>query len=103
MYMHSRLARYGFKGDAHELARRAEAELLPQYEQMDGFKSFSVAVTDDGLFSVTVWESAAQAEAASTTAATWVNGSGFPLEMRDLQFAELILSTTLGVGTTAAA
>ena len=73
--MHSRLARYAYTGDAHEIARRAEAELLPQYQQMPGFKAFSAAVTDDELFSLTTWDTADQAEAANTTAGNWVSGS----------------------------
>lgn len=32
--MHSRLARYAYAGDAGEIARRAEAELLPQYQPL---------------------------------------------------------------------
>lgn len=95
--MHSRLARYGYSGDAHEIARRAEAELLPQYEQMPGFKAFSAAVTEDELFSLTTWETADQAEAANATAANWVSASGFELAPRELHIAEVVLSTSLGV------
>ena len=97
MPKHSRLARYAYTGDVYELARRAEAELLPQYQQMPGFKAFSVAVTDDELFSFTVWETADQAEAANTTAANWVSASGFDLTPRELHIGEVVLSTTLGV------
>jgi heme-degrading monooxygenase HmoA len=100
--MHSRLARYGYSGDAHEIARRAEAELLPKYQQLPGFKAFTAAVTDDELFSLTVWESADQAEAASATAAEWVSASGFEFEPRELHIAEVVLSTTLGVSAAAA-
>ncbi len=100
--MHSRLARYAYTGDAHEIARRAEAELLPQYEQLPGFKAFTAAVTDDELFSLTVWEAAEQAEAANTTATNWVSASGFDFEPRELHFAEVLLSTTLGVSAAAA-
>ncbi len=100
--MYSRLARYGYTGDAHEIARRAEAELLPQYEQMPGFKAFSAAVTDDELFSLTVWDTAEQAEAANTTAANWVSASGFDFEPRELHIAEVVLSTALGVTAPAA-
>jgi heme-degrading monooxygenase HmoA len=100
--MHSRIARYGYTGDAHEIARRAEAELLPRYQQMAGFKAFTAAVTEDELFSFTVWETADQAEAASTTAAGWVSESGFELAPRELHIAEVVLSTTLGVSAPAA-
>jgi heme-degrading monooxygenase HmoA len=100
--MHARLAKYGYTGDPHEIARRAEAELLPQYEQMPGFKAFSASVTDDELFSLTVWETADQAEAANATAAGWVSASGFELAPRELHIAEVMLSTTLGVHAPAA-
>lgn len=99
--MHSRIARYAYTGDAHEIASRAEAELLPKYRQIPGFKAFSAAVTDDELFSFTVWETADQAEAASATASGWVSESGFELTPREIHIAELVLSTTLGVGTPA--
>ena len=95
--MYSRLARYAYTGDAHEIARRAEAELLPQYQQTPGFKAFSAAVTDDELFSLTTWDTADQAEAANTTAGNWVSGSGFDLAPRELHIAEVVLSTSLGV------
>ena len=101
--MHSRLARYSYTGDPHEIARRAEAELLPQYQQMSGFKAFSAAVTDDELFSFTVWETADQAEAANATAAGWVSDSGFELTPRELHIGEVVLSTTLGVSAPAPA
>ena len=100
--MHSRIARYAYTGDAHEIARRAEAELLPQYEQLPGFKAFTAAVTDDELFSFTVWETAEQAEAAHTTATNWVSASGFDFEPRELHIAEVLVSTTLGVSPAAA-
>ena len=100
--MYSRLARYAYTGDAHEIARRAEAELLPQYEQLPGFKAFTAAVTDDELFSLTVWETADQAEAANTTATNWVSDSGFDFTPRELHIAEVVLSTTLGVSAAAA-
>ena len=99
--MHSRIARYAYTGDAHEIASRAEAELLPHYKQIPGFKAFSAAVTDDELFSLTVWETAEQAETANTTAADWVSESGFELTPREVHIAEVVLSTTLGVGTPA--
>jgi hypothetical protein len=100
--MHARLARYGYSGDAHEIARRAEAELLPQYEQMPGFKAFSASVTDDELFSLTVWETADQAEAANATASSWLSTSGSELTPRELHITEVMLSTTLGVHAPAA-
>jgi hypothetical protein len=95
--MHSRLARYAYTGDPHEIARRAEAELLPQYQEMPGFKAFTAAVTDDELFSLTSWDTPEQAEAANATASNWVSGSGFELAPREVQIAEVVLSTSLGV------
>jgi heme-degrading monooxygenase HmoA len=100
--MHSRIARYAYTGDAHEIARRAEAELLPRYEQLPGFKAFTAAVTADELFSLTVWETAEQAEAANTTATNWVSASGFDFTPRELHIAEIVLSTSLGVSAPAA-
>ena len=75
---------------------------MPQYEQLPGFKAFTAAVTDDELFSFTVWETAEQAEAANTTATNWVSASGFDFTPRELHIAEVLLSTTLGVSAAAA-
>jgi len=85
------------------IARLAEAEPLPQYKQIPGFTAFSAAINDDELFSLTVWETAEQAETANTTATNWVSDSGFELTPREVHIAEVVLSTLLGVDTPATA
>ena len=96
--MHVRMARYSFTGDAHELARRAEAGMLPTFEKQEGFQAYSLAATGDEIWSLSVWDSAEAAEAANATAAAWVaeNMAG-ELELIERRTGELLLSTSLGV------
>ena len=44
--MVARIATYSFTGDAQELAKRAEAGILPILEAQPGFKSYSVAICE---------------------------------------------------------
>jgi heme-degrading monooxygenase HmoA len=102
--MHSRLATYKFSGDAHELAGKAEQGILPIFRAQPGFQAYSVAAGDGQIFSMSAWDTRADAEAGSEAAATWVadNMSG-ELELVDVRYAEVLFSTALGVSTTAAA
>ena len=101
--MHARIARYGYSGDVHELARQAEEGIGPLYQEQPGFQAFSVAADGEELFSFTVWESADQAENASKVAAGWVQENlGDRMELREVKVGELLISTSLGVSTKAA-
>ena len=98
--MHTRIARYRFSGDAHELGRRAEDGLLPIFRAQPGFKAYSVVASDGEIFSFSSWDSAEQAEEANKAAASWVaeNMAG-DIDLVEAHVGELLFSTVLGVST----
>ena len=102
--MHGRMATYRNKGDAHELAQRAEEGMLPIFEAQPGFRAYSLATTGDEVVSFSVWDTAEQAEAANAAAASWIadNIAG-QLELVDSKVGEVLLSTTLGVSAASGA
>jgi hypothetical protein len=58
---------------AREVADRAQAGLLPLFRQQPGFLAYEgVGVGTDTIISLSTWQSAAQAEAATRQAADWV-------------------------------
>jgi heme-degrading monooxygenase HmoA len=96
--MHVRMARYRTSEDPHELIERVENEMLPLYEGMPGFRAYSVAASGEEIFSFTVWDSAAEAEAANEAAAGWVaENLAEHTTLIETKIGELLLSTTLGV------
>ncbi len=101
--MQARMATYTFSGDADDLARRAEEGILPILKSQPGFKSYSVAIGDGEVLSLSVWDSRADAEAGSEVVASWVaeNMAG-EIDLTQVRYAEIKLSTTLGVGTAGA-
>ena len=103
--MQARMATYRFSGDnADALARRAEEGILPILKSQPGFKAYSVAIGDDQVSSLSVWDTRAEAEAGSEVVASWVaeNMAG-ELDLIDVRYGEIMFSTTLGVSTLAAA
>ncbi len=102
--MYARFATYSYTGDAYDLARRAEAGVLPIFEAQPGFKAYSVAAEDGRLLSMSVWASRAEAEAGNEAAAGWVaENMASELTARDVRYGEVLFSTALGVTTAAAA
>ncbi len=100
--MHGRMARYTFSGDAHELARRAEEGLLPIFQSQPGFKAYSIIESDGEIMSFSAWDSAEQAEAANAAAAGWVaENMASEIDLKETRIGEVLLSTPLGVSTTA--
>ncbi len=96
--MHVRMARYTTEGDPHELTRRAESGMLPIFESQPGFRAYSIAVSDNEIFSFSVWDSAEEAAAANDAAAGWVaENMADELTLVETSFGELLLSTTLGI------
>lgn len=96
--MHVRMARYTTSTDPHELIQRAEAGILPIMESHSGFKAYSVAASDDEIFSFSVWETAEQAEAANEAVLGWVaENMADEITVTETNYAELLLSTALGV------
>ena len=98
--MHVRMARYTTSGDMDELITRAEDGMLPLFEGSPGFKSYSIAVSGNEIFSFSVWDSAEDAEAANAAAAGWVaENMGDDITLTEQNFGELKLSTALGVSS----
>ena len=102
--MHGRMARYAIDGDAHDIARTAEDGMLPIFQSQPGFKAYSLLESGNEIISFSAWESAADAEAASRSAASWVaeNMAG-QIELKEARIGEILFSTTLGVSTRAGA
>jgi len=96
------MARYTISGDALDLARKAEEELLPIFQAQSGFKAYSIVATDDEIISFSAWESAEDAEEANKAAASWVaeNMAG-KVELKETKIGEILLATALGVSTKA--
>ena len=71
---HIRLALYDMtSGTAEEAAEIARTGMLPLFKSQPGFVRYDVAKLDDGgILSFSIWETGAEAEAAVTTAASWV-------------------------------
>jgi len=96
------MARYGFSGDAQDLARRAEEGMLPIFQSQPGFKAYSLIQSDGEIISFSAWDSAEHAEAANAAAATWIaENMASQIELREARIGEVLLSTTLGVSTAA--
>jgi heme-degrading monooxygenase HmoA len=91
--MFARIASYQFKpGTATEVARKAGEGLAPIYRKHAGFHSYQVILTGtDTGYSVSTWESEAQARAAVNDAAAWVKAN----------VAEQIVATENHVGSVA--
>ena len=98
--MQARMATYSFSGDGQDLARRAEEGILPVLESQAGFRAYTVAIGDDEVLSLSVWDTRAEAEAGSEVVASWVaeNMSG-ELDLINVRYSEIMFSTTLGVTT----
>ena len=101
--MQARVATYTFTGDAQELGRRAEAGILPILKAQPGFKSYSVAIGDGKVLSVSAWDSRADAETGSAAVASWVAENMAEITLVDVHYGEIMFSTTLGVSMLAGA
>jgi hypothetical protein len=101
--MVGRLATYRFSGDVQDLARRAEAGILPILQASPGFASYTVSSGDGEILSLSAWQTREEAEAASAAVAQWVseNMTG-ELELVGVRYADVLFSTTLGISTLAA-
>lgn len=101
--MYGRVAKYGYDGDAHDIARLAEEGVLPIFEADPGFKAYVLLESDGEIISFSSWDSAATAEAANDLAARWIaENMAEDVELKELHIGE-ILSTTLAVGPKSAA
>jgi heme-degrading monooxygenase HmoA len=98
------MATYSFSGDAHDLGRRAEEGILPLLKSQPGFKSYSVAIGDGEVLSISAWDTRDDAEAGSEVVASWVaeNMAG-ELDLIKVHYGEIMFSTTLGISMSAGA
>jgi heme-degrading monooxygenase HmoA len=100
--MHGRVATYTYPGDAHELAQKAEDELLPIFQSQPGFKDYAIVVTDEKIISFSAWDTAESAETANSAAASWVQENMQDnVELKKTHVGEILVSTALGVSTKA--
>lgn len=97
--MQARMATYGFTGDAHDLSRRAEAGILPILQEQPGFRSYTVAIGDGEVLSMSAWDTRADAENGSAAVASWVAENMTEISLISVRYAEIMFSTTLGVTT----
>ena len=96
--MVARIAMYTYSGDAQELGRRAEAGILPILEAQPGFRSYSVAIGEDKVFSSSAWDSRAEAETGNAAVAAWVAENMTEISLiGDVEYGEVAFSTSLGV------
>jgi heme-degrading monooxygenase HmoA len=101
--MQARLATYSFTGDADDIARRAEEGILPILRSQPGFKSYTVAIGDSEVFSMSAWDSRADAEAGNEAVSAWVaEHLADELTVQEIRYAEVKFSTSLGVSTAGA-
>lgn len=102
--MHARIAKYGYTGNAEELARTAEDGMLPIFQAQAGFKAYSLADIGGEIISFSAWESAEAAESANAAAAEWVaeNMAG-KVQLKESHIGEILIGTALGVSTKAGA
>jgi hypothetical protein len=99
-----RMAMYRASGDPQDLARRAEAGILPLFREQPGFRAYTVAIDGNEIVSFSAWDTRAEAEAGSELAADFVrNNMAGELELMQTRFAEIAFSTPLGVSTMATA
>jgi hypothetical protein len=103
-FMHARIAKYTFSGNAQEIAQKAEEGILPTFKSMPGFKAYLVIESEGEIFSFSGWETAEQAEHANIAVSDWVaeNLAG-ELQLTESRFGEILISTALGVSATAGA
>ncbi|HEX7625728.1 MAG TPA: hypothetical protein VF379_01640 [Gaiellaceae bacterium] len=97
--MHARIATYRLKAaDPYEVAAKAERGMLPIFRSQPGFQAYSLVVSQGELGSLSTWETADQAESATTAASVWVRENlSNDVELIDLRVGEVLLSTALGL------
>ncbi|HEY7731934.1 MAG TPA: hypothetical protein VH950_13720 [Gaiellaceae bacterium] len=98
--MHVRIAKYTFTGDVNDMARRAEEGMVPIFQAQPGFNGYTLATTGEKIISISAWDSAESAEAASGAAAEWIKANlAGEVELKDAHICEVLYSTVFGVST----
>jgi heme-degrading monooxygenase HmoA len=63
---------YSFAGDEQEIVEKSRAGVLPLLKQQPGFLAYGVIVQDGKIFSMSAWDTEADAKAADDKARGWV-------------------------------
>ncbi len=63
---------YSFRGDGEEIVEKARAGILPIFKKQSGFVAYGVILQGDQLVSMSVWNSARDAQSADEAAKDWV-------------------------------
>ena len=89
-------------GTADQVVERVRSKggMVEVFREQPGFVAYGVGVTDDGfLLSISIWDSAAQADAATETAAAWVEEHlAERVELQDDFIADLAFLVQGGAG-----
>jgi heme-degrading monooxygenase HmoA len=95
--MYARVAVYRIKsGTAEDIARKADAEggMLKIFRAHVGFDSYELVGAGGTLISISRWESAEQADAATLAARSWVaEHLGASVQLQANHVGELVLSS----------
>lgn len=95
--MYARIAFYRIKsGTAEDIARKADAEggMLRIFRAHVGFDSYELIGLGDTIISISRWQSAEQADAATLAARSWVaEHLGASVELQANHVGELVLSS----------
>jgi heme-degrading monooxygenase HmoA len=112
-FMVARMATYRFKVDANDLAKKAEAGLLPIFKNQPGFRDYSLFADRSevqrgprGLgaphvrqvIAITLWDTLEEAQAGVAAAREWVDENmSNELEWTDTEFVDVLLSASFGI------
>ena len=76
--------------------------MLPIFQSQPGFKSYSLLESDGEIISISGWDSAASADAASALAVEWIaENMADEIQLKEARIGEFLFSTVLGVSTKA--
>jgi hypothetical protein len=90
----TRVALYDIKsGTFDDIASKAEARMVPLFQQSPSFVTYGVAqIEKEAFVSLRTWETRAEADAASTKAADWVKSNvGELITLRESYVGDLAI------------
>ena len=102
--MQGRMATYSFTGDADDLTRRGRGGHSADPQVTARIQELHDRGRRRQVFSMSAWDTRADAEAGNEALAAWVaENLADELTLKEVRYAEIKLSTTLGVSATGAA
>ncbi|HUZ00557.1 MAG TPA: hypothetical protein VMU89_09405 [Thermomicrobiaceae bacterium] len=86
---HVQTSVYRVTGDTDEVRQRAQADLLPVFQQQEGFIEYDVTPAETWVTSTSTWQSRELAEAAGRQSAIWVreNFSALAVQLEEQSVA----------------